>query len=174
MRKAIVALLLTAFVTPAPVAQAASLIRAMILDGEQGGPYHAWQETTPYLKRMLEETGLFQVDVVTAPPPGGDFSSFKPDFSKYKVVVANYDAPDERRSAELKVSFERYMNDGGGLVSFHAADNAFPAWRAYNQMIGIGGWRGRDEKSGPLWYWKDGKVVSDTSPGRAGSHGARL
>ena len=39
--------------------------RAMILDGESGGPYHAWQETTPYLKRMLEESGLFQVDVVT-------------------------------------------------------------------------------------------------------------
>jgi len=40
-------------------------------------------------------------------------------------------------------------------------------------MIGIGGWRGRNEKSGPLWYYKDGKLVSDTSPGNAGTHGAR-
>ena len=56
----------------------------------------------------------------------------------------------------------------------HAADNAFADWPAWNQMIGIGGWRNRSEKSGPLWYFKDGKLVSDTSPGPAGSHGARI
>jgi type 1 glutamine amidotransferase len=155
-------------------ARAASPIRVMLLDGEQGGPYHAWQETTPYLKKMLDETGLFHVDVVTAPPANGDFSNFKPEFTRYKVVVANYDVPDERWSDQLKASFEQYMKDGGGLVSVHAADNAFPKWRAYNLMIGIGGWRGRNETSGPLWYYKEGKLVSDTSPGPAGSHGARL
>ena len=146
----------------------------MLLDGEQGGPYHAWQETTPYLKKMLDETGRFRVSVVTAPPPGGDFSNFRPEWSKFQVVVANYDAPDERWPDALKASFEEYVKNGGGFVSVHAADNAFPKWRAYNLMIGIGGWRGRDEKSGPLWYWKDGRVVSDSSPGSAGSHGARL
>jgi type 1 glutamine amidotransferase len=41
-------------------------------------------------------------------------------------------------------------------------------------MIGIGGWRNRDEKSGPLWYLKDGKLISDETPGRSGSHGARV
>ena len=155
-------------------APAATPVSVMLLDGEQGGPYHAWQETTPYLKKMLDETGLFRVSVVTAPPPGGDFSKFQPEWSKYKVVVANYDAPDERWPDALKASFEEYVKNGGGFVSVHAADNAFPKWRAYNLMIGIGGWRGRDEKSGPLWYWKDGRVVSDSSPGSAGSHGARL
>ena len=59
-------------------------------------------EVTPLLKKQLEETGLFQVDVVTAPPAGGDFAAFKPDFSKYAVVVWNYDAPDERWPAELE------------------------------------------------------------------------
>ena len=155
-------------------ARAGPAIRAMILDGESGGPYHAWQETTPYLKRMLEDTGLFQVDVVTAPPAGGDFSNFKPDWSKYQVVVFNYDAPDERWPDQLKASFEQYVSNGGGLVAVHAADNAFPKWQAYNLMIGIGGWRGRDEKSGPFWYFKDGRLVADPSAGPAGSHGARL
>ena len=157
-----------------PPARAAGPIRAMILDGEQGGPYHAWQQTTPYLKKMLEETKVFQVDVVTAPPAGSDFSSFKPEWTKYGVVIANYDAPDERWPDDLKASFEKYVRNGGGFVSVHAADNAFPKWAAYNLMIGIGGWRGRDEKSGPYWYWKDGKVISDTSPGSAGAHGARI
>jgi hypothetical protein len=31
-------------------ATAAPTIRVMLLDGEQAGAYHAWQETTPYLK----------------------------------------------------------------------------------------------------------------------------
>ena len=66
--------------------QAAGAIRVMLLDGQSGGPYHAWQAITPVLKKQLEETGLFQVDVVTAPPSGGDFSRFKPDFQKYQVV----------------------------------------------------------------------------------------
>ncbi|MBS1873456.1 MAG: ThuA domain-containing protein [Acidobacteria bacterium] len=149
-------------------------IPVMLLDGEQGGPYHAWQETTPYLKRMLEETRRFQVDVVTAPPAGGDFSSFKPEWSKYKVVVANYDAPDERWPDALKASFEEYVKNGGGFVSVHAADNAFPKWTAYNLMIGVGGWRGRGPSAGPMWFWKDGAAVKDsTTPGPAGNHGAR-
>lgn len=153
--------------------RAADPISVMILDGESAGSYHQWRLVTPVLRKMLEETGLFQVEVVTAPPSGGDFSNFKPDFSRYQVVVFNYDAPDERWPSALKTSFERYMRDGGGFVSVHATDNAFPNWVAFNEMIGIGGWRARTEKAGPLWFYKDGKLTSDTSPGRAGSHGRR-
>ena len=38
-------------------------------------------------------------------------------------------------------------------------------------MIGVGGWGGRNEKSGPYLYWKDGEIVRDTSPGPGGTHG---
>jgi hypothetical protein len=55
----------------------------------------------------------------------------------------------------------------------HAADNAFPNWPAFNEMIGVGGWRGRTEKNGPSWYFEDDKLVSDPAPGPAGSHGRR-
>ncbi len=152
----------------------AAPIRVMLLDGESGGPYHKWQMTTPVLKKQLEETGLFQVDVVTAPPANGDFSNFKPEFGKYQVIVMNYDAPDERWSAEVKSSFEQYVKNGGGLVIVHAANNAFGKWKEYNEMIGIGGWRGRNQDSGAYWFFKDGKLSSDTSPGNAGNHGLRL
>ena len=50
----------------------------------------------------------------------------------------------------------------------------FPIGPRYNEMTGIGGWRNRNEQAGPYWYWKDGKLVSDPSPGSAGQHGARL
>jgi hypothetical protein len=46
----LIGLLLGAVLAWAVPARAASPIRVMLLDGEQGGPYHAWQETTPYLK----------------------------------------------------------------------------------------------------------------------------
>jgi hypothetical protein len=59
-----------------PYAHAADPIQVMLLDGESDGPFHAWQVTTPVLKKELEETGLFRVDVVTAPASGGDFSAF--------------------------------------------------------------------------------------------------
>ena len=158
--------------TPALPLRAAAPVRVMILDGQSGGAYHDWRHTTPVLKKELEDAGLFQVEVVTAPPSGGDFSKFKPDFSQYQAIVLNYDGPDW--PAGLKASFENYIKGGGGLVIVHAADNAFPDWRGFNQMIGIGGWRERTEKAGPLWYVKDGRLVSDNTPGSAGSHGARL
>jgi type 1 glutamine amidotransferase len=151
---------------------AAGPIPVMLLDGESAGTYHAWKLTTPVLKRQLEETGLFQVTVVTAPPSSGDLSAFHPDFDKYRAVVFNYDAPDW--PAALKESFERYMKNGGGLVIVHAADNAFPGWRQFNGMIGIGGWRNRTDAAGPYWFYRNGKLTSDPSTGPTGSHGARL
>ena len=135
------------------MAKAADPIRVMILDGESAGNYHQWRLVTPVLKKQLDETGLFAVDVVTAPAAGSDFSAFKPEFARYQVVVFNYDAPDARWPDDVKASFEKYMQSGGGFVSVHAADNAFPNWTAFNEMIGVGGWSNRTEKNGPLWYY---------------------
>jgi len=150
----------------------AAKIPVAIVDGQSGGAYHNWKLTTQVLKLELEETGLFDVTVITAPQSDGDFSSFSPNFVQYKALVMNYDGPDW--PAGLKTQFEQYVSGGGGLVIVHAADNSFPNWPAYNEMIGIGGWRNRNENAGPYWYWKDGHVVSDPKPGPAGMHGARL
>ncbi len=147
-------------------------IRVLLLDGDSGGPWHDWKLTTPVLREELEETGLFQVTVITAPPGNGDFSGFNPQFSRYQVIVSNYDALDWPEP--LRAQFEQFVSNGGGLVVVHAADNAFPNWPAYNLMAGIGGWRGRNQQAGPHWYFKDGKLASDSAPGSAGNHGSRL
>jgi hypothetical protein len=173
MKQRIVGILLSALCFAALPAVAATPIHVMILDGESAGSYHNWKATTPVLKKELDEVGLFDVDVVTAPPADGDFTTFKPDWSKYKVIVMNYDAPASRWPDDLKASFETYMKNGGGLVVVHASDNAFYGWDAFQEMIGVGGWRGRDQKAGPHWFYKDGKLASDDSPGRAGHHGLR-
>jgi len=164
-------------VKPMPATQsgdrsAKQTIKVMLVDGQSAGAYHNWRLTTPVLKRELEETGLFAVDVVTSPPSDGDFSQFNPDWSQYKVIVMNYDGPTW--PDQLRSSFEKYVSDGGGLVIVHAADNSFPNWPAYNEMTGIGGWRNRNENAGPYWYFNEGKLVGDPSPGPAGMHGARL
>jgi type 1 glutamine amidotransferase len=158
---------LAAWLLIASVAPAAPM-KALIVDGQNN---HNWKATTPLLKTILEETGLFSVDVATTPPEKHDMSGFHPDFAAYRVVVSNYNG-DEWPEA-TKQAFERYMAEGGGLVLFHAADNSFPHWKAFNEMAGIGGWNGRNENDGPYVYWKEGQIVRDTSPGVAGEHGAQ-
>ena len=150
------------------VASAAPPMKALIVDGQNN---HNWRETTPILKQFLEESGLFAVDVATSPPKKSDMSGFKPKFAGYDVVVSNYTGdewPDSTKQALVD-----YVSGGGGLVIYHAANNAFPKWPEYNEMIAIGGWGGRNEQSGPYLRWRDGKAVLDNSPGKGGGHGPR-
>jgi type 1 glutamine amidotransferase len=144
---------------------AAAPLKALIVDGQNN---HDWRSTTPHLKRILEQTGLFVVDVATTAPGGGDLSSFRPAFKNYRVVISNYNG--DSWPAETRAALVRFVAGGGGFVSVHAANNAFPDWPEYNEMIGVGGWGGRTEQAGPWLYWES-RVVRDTSPGPGGRHG---
>lgn len=148
----------------------AAPIKVLIIDGQNN---HAWRETTPVLKRILEQTGKFTVVVATSPAKGEDMSKFKPDFASYGLVVSNYNG--EPWAKETQEAFEKYVREGGGFVSYHAANNAFPEWKQYQEIIGVGGWGGRKaEDFGSKVRWKDGKADLDSSPGTCGHHGARL
>lgn len=142
-------------------------IKLLIIDGQNN--HRNWPQTTQMMKSYLEGTGLFAVDIATTPPEGKDMRSFKPLFSNYKAVVLNYNG--DAWTKETNEAFEAFIENGGGMVSVHAADNAFPEWLAYNKMIGIGGWGNRNEKDGPYIYYKNGEQVRDDSPGIGGSHG---
>ena len=146
-------------------------VSVLLIDGQNN---HQWQETTPVIKSTLESCGLFKVDVATSPPPGGDMASFSPDFSTYDVVVSNYNG--EPWNDATKKAFESFVASGKGFVSVHAADNSFPDWAAYNQMIGLGGWGGRDASDGPYVRWKDDlkRFTRDASAGGGGTHGKRI
>lgn len=141
-------------------------LKALLVDGQNN---HGWQATSPLIKQALESCGRFSVEVATVLK--GKEADFKPDFSQYAVIVSNYNGA--MWPAETCKAFEEYMKNGGGLVIIHAADNSFGGWAEYNKMIGLGGWGGRNEKSGPMIRWRDGKVVQDTSPGPGGTHGKR-
>lgn len=148
---------------------AADKIKVLIVDGQNN---HKWDITTPVLKHALESSGAFTVDVSTSPPKGSPpeaWHAFKPDFTAYQAVVSNYNG--EPWPQNVRDAFTKYVAAGGGFVSVHAANNSFPDWKEYNDMIGVGGWGGRNEKSGPWLYVKDGKLFRDTSAGNGGAHG---
>lgn len=172
----------------------AAPIKVLIIDGQNN---HNWKAMTPFMKAQLEKTGRFTVDVSTTPPatPGApktlnaeqkakaeqagaelkkqlavQWDAWRPDFAKYDVIVSNYNGQDW--PLPVKTAFANHMKNGGRFVCVHAADNSFPNWPEYNQMIGLGGWGGRTEKHGPyVYYDAAGKEVRDTKPGSGGSHG---
>ena len=138
-------------------------LRALIVTGQNN---HGWQVLSAHYETILEETGLFEADVVTSPPRGGDMSGFAPDFDGYDVVVLQYNGDEWPRP--VRESFERYMEKGGGMVYAHAVNHTFTDWEEFNLMIGVGGWGGRDERHGPYVKYKDGEMVLDYRPGHAG------
>jgi uncharacterized protein len=143
-------------------------LSVLILDG--ANPYHDWQVTTPLLRKLLEDSGRFRVDVATAPPKGEDMSAYRPKLADYDVLLSNYG--DQRPWPEaLQADFVRYVREGGGFVCFHSASNAFADWPEYNRICPLGGWYGRDERWGSYAYFRDGKLVRDESPGVTGHHG---
>lgn len=171
------------FTLGCPSVLAGEKLKVLIVDGQNN---HSWATTTPVLKWILEESGRFTVDVSTTPTsapkgmlPGRKaefekanaalWAKWRPKFNSYDVIVSNY--AGDRWPDEVRTAFEEYVRNGGGLVIFHAADNAFPDWPEFNEMIGVGGWGGRNEKSGPMIRWRDGKIVRDETPGPGGTHG---
>ena len=181
--------------TSPPSRQSNPIIKVLIIDGQNN--HEMWPKTTVMMKQYLEETGLFTVDVnrtsftwkgddlldsfplddgqmtMPLPDPKSD-PNFKPDFSKYDVVISNFGWKAAPWPKETQTALEKYVGNGGGLVIVHAADNSFPEWLEFNKMIGLGGWGGRSEKDGPYVYYNDkNELIRDTTPGPGGSHGAQ-
>ncbi len=142
-------------------------IKALIISGQNN---HNWQVSHLVLQKILDQSGLFTSDIALTAKAGGDMSTFRPSFSDYDVVILDYNG--DRWSAETDAAFLEYVKAGGGVVIYHAADNAFAEWEEFNKIIALGGWENRTEKAGPYYYLVDGKPTLDYSAGAGGSHGA--
>jgi hypothetical protein len=167
-------------------------LKALIMDGENN--HGIWPKSTMMMKDYLEQTGLFEVEimrkaytwkgeeyleqyplttgkkttVVKEPKMDPDFC---PKFKKYDVVISNLGWKASDFPEATKKSFEKYMAKGGGLVVVHAADNSWADWAAFNKMIAVGGWGGRNTQSGPYVYYDNNNTLKyDTSEGRCGGH----
>ena len=141
-------------------------IKTLLITGQNN---HNWQVSHVVLKQILENSGRFDVDFVISPEQGKVLCGFVLDFSPYQLVVLDYNG--DSWPEETNRRFLEYVQNGGGVVIYHAADNAFSKWPEFNRICALGGWEGRNENSGPYVYWKDGKLVKDSSAGPGGSHG---
>ena len=148
---------------PVPV----SRIKTLILAGMDGSHYPVG--ASECMRQALENSGLFEVDVLITPDWGGDMSSFHPRFKDYGLVIINYGGVEWADA--VKADFESYVENGGGVVFIHSSIIPMEKWPAWNRMTGLGAWNGRDEAWGPYVYMQDGKVIRDDTPGGAGYHG---
>ncbi len=164
-------LCLLALLTVAPFARAEDAkIRVLIVDGQNN---HDYKKMTPWHKAQLEATGKFTVDVSSTPPkgsPAAEWDKWRPEFSKYQVVLSNYNGQPWPEA--VKKSFVDYVEAGGGVVIIHAANNAFPGWKEYDQMIGLG-WRGADYGK-RVTVGNDGAIkIHEPKDGPGAGHGAQ-
>jgi type 1 glutamine amidotransferase len=157
---------------------AAEKINVLIIDGQNN---HNWKATTPVLKEMLLKSERFNVDVVTTPPKAppkpseeaaadikAAWEKFRPDPSKYGVVLMNYTG--DAWPKEVNDAFEKYVQAGGGLVFYHAAVFSMPGWGEWDKMMAMG-WH--DAKFGDRVHLDDeGKLVRvPKGEGPGGGHG---
>ncbi len=141
-------------------------INTLILTGQNN---HNWEVSSVVMKQILENSGQFQVDILISPEKGSDMSTFIVDFSPYSLVILDYNG--DPWPEQTKKRFVDYATKGGGIIIYHAADNPFPDWDEFSKICALGGWEGRNEKSGPYVYWQNGALVKDMTPGPGGSHG---
>ncbi|MCC6262383.1 MAG: ThuA domain-containing protein [Bryobacterales bacterium] len=110
-------------------------IRTLVITGQNG---HDWRAVTPELRKILEDTGRFEVRVTE------EFRGAGPEtLAPYDLVVLNY---FERRNPDLwwgdraNQALLDFVKNGKGLVMYHFSAAAFDGWAEYEKLSG-GNWR---------------------------------
>lgn len=119
--------------TPPPPAK----LQVLIVTG-QNTTSHDWRSTTPVLRRILEDSGRFDVRVTE------EFRGSGPNtLAPYDVVVLNYyesKKPDLRWGDASDSALVNFVAAGKGLVVYHFSTAAFEGWPEYEKMS-AGNWR---------------------------------
>ena len=154
-------------------AQIKEPIRVLIVDGYSN---HDWKQTTKVTKWILEESGLFKVDVFTMPTDTLSQLESQPTFKRYALVIQNTNNihnPSLRWPRQAELELERFVKDGGGLYILHSANNAYPHWGEYDKMIALG-WR--PQSSGYAVEIDSNRTIVRLPPGegRGTRHGNRF
>jgi len=97
-----------------------------------GANCHDWARSTPFVAKLMEDSGRFSVTVTEDP------SSALADATalvQYDLFLTEYLGPEWSDAA--KANFEQAVAGGTDLVILHSADNAFPGWVEYEKMVGL-------------------------------------
>jgi type 1 glutamine amidotransferase len=127
-------------------------VRVLILSGRNN---HDWRTTTPFLQKLLVESGRFDVRVCEE-PAGLTSEALLP----YDVLIVDYCGP--RWGASTEKAIEGFVKSGKGMAVVHGASYAFAGldvladghkstgikeapWSEYGRMVG-GRWTGTPPK----------------------------
>lgn len=146
-------------------------IHVLIVDGQNN---HDFVTTTQSLRATLIAARRFRVDVSMSPSRQAARSTWdrwQPNFAAADVIVVNYNGllwPEH-----VRVAFEKYVREGGGVVFVHASNNAFPGWKEYNQMIGLGWRNNKFDKRLTIDDATGEQIITPRGEGPGAGHGPR-
>jgi hypothetical protein len=110
-------------------------LQALIITGQNG---HDWRGTTPVLRKILEDSGKFNVRVTE------EFRGSGPEtLASYDLVVLNYyemRKPELRWGDRADNALLDFVRSGKGLVVYHFSVAAFDGWTEYEKIC-AGNWR---------------------------------
>jgi len=148
----------------------AGKIRVLLVGGQNN---HDWRKKSDFLLALLATQKHLLVEESNSPPAKAAkdaWDAWKPDFAKYDAVLLNYNG--EMWPDDVKVSMEKYLNDGGGVMPLHAANNSFTGWNGFEQAVGLL-WRGK-EFGASVFFDEVGKLQrEEKNQGRGMGHGSQ-
>ena len=110
-------------------------IQTLIITGQNG---HDWRGVTPELRRMLEDTGRFEVRVV---------EEFRERVRKrWRRTISSSSTISNAATGSLwwgdraNQALLDFVKNGKGLVMYHFSTAAFDGWTEYEKLSG-GNWR---------------------------------
>jgi type 1 glutamine amidotransferase len=128
---------LLAGAAPGQAPQPAPKIQTLIITG-QNTAGHDWHATTPVLRKILEDTGKFEVRVTE------EFRGAGPEtLAPYDLVILSYydgGKPQLRWGERAENALLEFVRNGKGAVVYHFATAAFNGWTEYEKLCGAN-WR---------------------------------
>ena len=141
------------------------IIRVLILSGSNN---HDWKTTTPAIKRILEASGRFIVDITEHPE-----QCTAQSLALYGAVVSNWNtfgiSGVSGWSAATRTAYINYVRRGRGFVVVHAGSSSFYDWSDYQQMSGVTWANGQTGHGAPHSFY-----VQMSDPGHPITHGMRM
>jgi len=92
--------------------------------------YHDWNANSQELRRILQEVGL---RVVISEDP---WVLTTPSMQNYEGIALVLNQ-DERWPAPVEKALADLVAGGKGIGIFHSADNCFPGWKEFEEMVGL-------------------------------------
>jgi uncharacterized protein len=123
---------------------------------------HNWKVSSSVLKLVLDQTGLFSTRIMVTPGKGEDMEKFNPDFSKYNLIVLDYNG--DSWTKKVKTAFVDYVRNGGGIIIYGESNHSFSDWKEFNEIIGLGAGDSRTAEKSLYVFYKDFNLITDTLP----------